>query len=74
MEKKKLSHDYAVMMSSEAWKDLVQYAEDERSASIKRVDDKDASDLNIGTVCEERGMRKGMHKLLQHAEQRLEGI
>jgi hypothetical protein len=64
----------ATMMNMDAWKDLEEWASNERDASIKRVDDRAASDLNIGTVCEERGIRKGILKIIQHANQCKEGI
>lgn len=69
-----LSKAYASMMQMDAWKDLERYAEDEREMSMKRIDDKSARDLSLGEVCEERGIRKGILKVLQHAELRKEGI
>lgn len=65
---------YAQMVESAAWKDLERWADAERIESMKRVDDKDASALNLGTVCEERGIRKGLLKLIQHAHFCREGI
>lgn len=73
-EQLSLKTNYAQMMAMPAWKDLVGYAEDERVLSIKKVDDRAAADLNLNTVCEERGIRIGMRKLMHHADQRLEGI
>jgi hypothetical protein len=72
--KKALANAYAIMMQTDAWKDLERYAIAERDASAKRIDDKPASDLNLGTVCEERGIRKGIFKLIQHAEFCKEGV
>lgn len=72
--RKRLKTAYASMMVMDAWKDLEQYAADERQMSMERIDNKSASELNIGTVCEERGIRKGIFKLIQHAQQRAEGI
>lgn len=73
-EKKSLTNAYASMMNMDAWEELVRFANSERDASIKRIDDKNAADLNLGTVCEERGIRKGIFKLIQHAEQCREGV
>lgn len=73
-EKKSLQSAYQSMMYSAAWLDLERYASDERDASIKRVDDKNASDLNLGSVCEERGIRKGIFKIIKYAQQRGEGV
>lgn len=66
--------DYAAMMNMNAWHDLVAYAEAERDSSIKSIDDKSASDLNINIVCEQRGIRKGIFKVIQHAEQCRDGV
>ncbi len=73
-ESKSLANAYASMMNMNAWQDIVRFANEERDASIKRIDDKSAADLNLGTVCEERGIRKGIFKLIQHAEQCREGV
>ncbi len=72
--KKHLAGVYAAMMASEAWADLVRYADSERELSMKRIDDTSAADLSLGHVCEERGVRKGLMKLIQHAEYCKEGI
>lgn len=72
--KERLKSEYTSMMGTPAWKNLVAYAENERDASIKSIDDKNASDLNINVVCEQRGIRKGIFKLIQHAEQCREGV
>lgn len=73
-DKKALADAYNSMMQLAAWKDLERYADDERHASMRRMDDKSASNLSLGEVCEERGIRKGIFKLIQHAQQRAEGI
>jgi hypothetical protein len=65
---------YAAMMEMEAWKDLVRFCEDERDTSMKRMDAKSAAELALGEVCEERGIRKGIFKVIQHAEFKREGI
>lgn len=73
-DKKALADAYNSMMNLGAWKDLEKYAEDERFMSMRRIDDKSAANLSLGEVCEERGIRKGIFKILQHAQQRAEGI
>lgn len=73
-EKKALSEAYRMMMLLPAWRDLEHYAETEVESSVKRVDNKSASDLTLGYVCEERGVRKGIRKLIQHAEQKRDGV
>lgn len=72
--KKSLMNAYASMMQMDAWKDLERFAILERDASAKRIDDKPASELNLGSVCEERGIRKGLFKIIKHAEQCREGV
>lgn len=72
--KERLKSEYTQMMETPAWKNLVAYAENERDASIKSIDDKSAADLNINVVCEQRGIRKGIFKLIQHAEQCRDGV
>ncbi len=62
------------MMQSEAWQDLEKYANEERELSMKRMDAKSASDLSLGEVCEERGIRKGIFRVIQHAEFCREGV
>lgn len=61
------------MMESLAWKDFVKYAEGEKTMSVQKVDDKPASELNLGMVCEERGIRKGILRLIQYAERKKAG-
>jgi hypothetical protein len=73
-EKNRWASSYGSMMQSEAWKDLERYALAEREASMQRIDVKNASDLSLGEVCEERGIRKGIFKLMQHAEFKKQGI
>lgn len=73
-QKKQLSSAYHSMMAMDAWQDLVAYAKEERESSFKRSDSKSAGDLTIGEICEERGIRKGLFKLLQYAEFKREGV
>jgi hypothetical protein len=73
-EKQALAREYASLMTMRAWQDLVNYMETERDASMKSIDDKSVGDLNINIVCEQRGIRKGMLKIIQHAEQCAEGV
>lgn len=55
------------MMNSPAWKDLEAWALDERDRSMKSVDSIAAKDLSINHVCEERGYRNGIKKLIDQA-------
>ncbi len=73
-EKKAMASAYRQMMQLPAWKDLEKYCAGERDASMKRMDVKPATDLSLGEVCEERGIRKGIHKVIMHALQRCEGV
>lgn len=73
-DRKYKSKAYSRMMEDEAWQDLEQYAKNEQTASLKRIDDKPAADLSINSVCEERGFRKGILKILQHANECRNGI
>jgi hypothetical protein len=66
-EQKARASNYAALLNMEAWRDLVRVANDEISRSMTSQDSKDASDLNINTVCEERGYRKGIRWVLQEA-------
>jgi hypothetical protein len=72
--KKRIAGEYAAMMQSEAWKDLEAWSKLERAASFQRVDDKPINELIVPFTCEERGIRKGILKVLQHAEQCREGV
>lgn len=65
---------YRRMMESDGWKDLEAFALRERDQSMQRMDSTSASDLTIGQVCEERGIRKGIMKILQRAQQCREGV
>lgn len=74
LERKQLADNYAAMMQMPAWADLQSYLLEERESSVKRSDVKSAAELTIGEICEERGIRKGLNKILQHALFRKEGI
>lgn len=65
---------YVALVTSEAWKDIEEYIKNEIDLSMRRVDDKPASDLNLGVVCEERGIRKGLLKILRYVETKAEGV
>jgi hypothetical protein len=73
-EKKPLSGAYAALMQSEAWKDFVDYADKQCDSSMRMIDSKSACDLSLGEVCEERGFRKGMKKLIRYAEDCRDGV
>lgn len=74
LERKQLADNYAAMAQMPAWADLLAYLLEERGASVKRSDVKSAAELTIGEVCEERGIRKGLTKILQHVDFRKEGV
>lgn len=73
-KKKSLADAYANMMEMDAWKELEEYARNEKQASLSRMDSKSTRDLSIGEVCEEIGIRKGIAKILRHAEDCRGGI
>jgi hypothetical protein len=58
---------YHQMMQLPAWKDLEAFADNEREMSMKSIDCKSAANLSLGEVCEERGVRKGIRRIIQHA-------
>lgn len=66
-EQKARANNYASLVNTEAWKDLERMAQVELKRSMNSQDNKDAKDLNINTVCEERGYRKGIRWLIQQA-------
>lgn len=72
--KKSFANAYASLMEMAAWRDVVQFIKDEKAQSIKRLDDKSAKDVSLSEYCEERGYRKGLEKILQHAEFRKSGV
>ena len=74
VDRKPLANAYAQMMDSPAWKDLEKWAMDESDRSMKAQDAKPAVEMIINEVCEERGYRNGLRRLIQHASQRKEGI
>lgn len=65
---------YLALFNSEVWKDLEAFMNQEREASMKRIDSKSAADLTLGEVCEERGIRKGLLKVLMHVNNRKNGM
>ena len=73
-EKKALCDFYRAMTNTVAWNDLKQWVDKQLLASMDRMDSKSASSLTLIDVGEERGIRKGMLKLIHYAEQKAEGI
>lgn len=73
-ERKNLAKAFELMMSMEAWKVLEDYSARECESSMQRMDSKSASILSLGEVCEERGFRKGIRKILKYAKDCKEGI
>lgn len=73
-EKSALAASYASITQSDAWKDLENFLNREREASLQRIERKSAADLTIGEVCQEVGMRKAMLNVLVHISNRLSGL
>ena len=68
MKDKTLMAEFSSMMESQAWKKLDAWSKEERESSLKRTDGTSVTDLSLGMVCEERGIRKGILKVIQYAE------
>jgi hypothetical protein len=66
-EQKRRSSNFAALINTDGWRELEREAQREISRSMGSMDNKAAQDLNINTVCEERGYRKGIRWLLQQA-------
>jgi hypothetical protein len=67
-EQKAAASHYKQLVASAAWQSLEKMAEEQCESSMTIQDNKAASDLNINTVCEERGFRKGIRWLIQQAK------
>ena len=68
-----LKGQFEAMLATDAWKALESWVAHECDESMKRHDNKSAADLIINEVCEDRGIRKGMRKVLQQAHFFAEG-
>jgi cell wall assembly regulator SMI1 len=68
-----LKSQFEAMLASEAWKKLEQWVAEEQERSITIVDAIPAKDISSNHYCEERGLRKGMAKVLQQAHFFAEG-
>lgn len=64
---------FSVLVRSNAWQRLEAWVAHEVDSSIRLQDAKPADELNLGTVCEERGIRKGMMRVIQEAKGKAEG-
>ena len=64
---------YLALTNSHAWKDLESWATHEADASMKSIDNTPATELNLGKVCEERGYRRGLMRIIQQAKFMAEG-
>jgi len=73
-ERKALSDAYFAMVQMDAWEDLERFIVDEREASVRRSDTRSAAEITLAEVGEERGIRKGLDKILKHVMFRKEGI
>lgn len=63
---------YAALAQSDAWKDVEKWAFEQVKASQELQDAKASRELSLNEVCEERGIRKGMLKLIKHVQQTAE--
>ena len=72
-ERKAKAQMYTSLMLTDGWRDLMKFAEFERELSTKRIDNLSSSDITLGVVFEERGIRKGLALLIRHAEYCREG-
>lgn len=61
------------LIKMEAWKHMENWIEDECQRSIDRLDIVDAKDLNINLVCEQRGYRNGLRKVVRELKGLAEG-
>lgn len=68
-----LKGQFEAMIASDAWKALEAWVAHECDESMRRHDSKPANDLKINEYCEDRGIRKGMRKVLQQAHSFSEG-
>ena len=73
-EKNNLSKAYASMMQMDAWRDLASFVDLEVSASLHNQDNRPLSELTLIEAAEQRGIRKGMRKVLRQAEFNREGV
>lgn len=69
-----LSSAYIALIQSDGWKDLEHFMDMEREASMRRIDSKAASELTVGEICEEKGIRKAINKILRYVQDRKNGI
>lgn len=64
---------YTQMIASKAWADFEKWANSELARSRDIIDAINAKDLNVNQVCEERGYRNGIRRMIQEARARAEG-
>lgn len=58
------ANSYRDMCNLWAWKDLVRIIEEEKIASVTRCDSIPTKEMSLSLVSEERGIRKGLNKIL----------
>ena len=73
-KKTAVARAYDALTQTEAWKDLVAFAEGELVRSANVADSTGIKDLDIRVVCDERGFRRGIRALLAHVEFKKQGI
>jgi hypothetical protein len=65
--------EYANLMNMPAWKDIEKWANEEAERSMRMMDAISAKDLSVNHVCEERGLRKGIFKVIRYVKDQAEG-
>lgn len=59
--------DFASLLVHPAFLQLEAWAQDQSEISMRSIDSISAKDLSVNHVCEERGYRKGLKKIFEHA-------
>ena len=65
--------EYAQLITMNAWKDLERWVTSEVEKSMRGIDSIAAKDLSVNHVCEERGNRKGIQRVIHYAKGVAEG-
>lgn len=73
LDRKERASRFNSLMASDAFKELEAWANNEVETSMLRMDGTPASELNLGLVCEERGTRKGIKKVIDQIRFYAEG-
>lgn len=68
-----MRNGFVDLIHTEAWLHMEKWIEEECQRSIDRLDIVDAKDLNINLVCEQRGYRNGLRKVIRELRGLAEG-